>query len=492
MANLAAILQPYIDSMLTESNVNKIILVTHLQQIQLEQQLVPLLRNVDIVIAGGSSAILADSNDRLRPGDNAFGAYPIVATTADSKPCIIVSSGDEYKYLGRLVIDFNAAGEVIPSSINTAISGSYVTDSAAVIAAWGSFNAAFRPGSKASLVKTLVDAVRNVVVAKDGNIVGKTNVYLEGRRAFVRSQETNLGSLTADANIWYARQIDTTVSISLKNGGGIRSEIGEVNEVTPGVFSTLPPAPNPLANKLRGDVSRLDIENSLRFDNKLTLVTVTAGQLKRLMEHGINGWAPTATPGSFAQIGGIRLSFNPTNAAGSKIQNLLAFRATGKLDTIVLNGTLTSDSNRTYRMVTLNFLATGGDRYPFTGTTGLLSLDTVISVDGPIPYFVRGGEQDALAEYLFSFHRTTPFGVAETPAQRDSRIQNLSLRNDSVLTSVASKSIQNQVKLYPNPAKNEVRYETTLSVSAAWANTSNGRGFNYHCGTEKMLWIYPI
>ena len=29
-------------------------------------------------------------------------------------------------------------------------------------------------------------------------------LYLDGRRSQVRTQETNLGDLTADANLWYA------------------------------------------------------------------------------------------------------------------------------------------------------------------------------------------------------------------------------------------------------------------------------------------------
>ena len=38
--------------------------------------------------------------------------------------------------------------------------------------------------------------------------LGKTGVYLAGDRGDVRTQETNLGNLTADANLWYARQFD--------------------------------------------------------------------------------------------------------------------------------------------------------------------------------------------------------------------------------------------------------------------------------------------
>ncbi|MFC6775212.1 hypothetical protein [Methylobacterium gregans] len=48
---------------------NKVIVGTHLQQLSNEQALAPLLRNVDILIGGGSHTLLSDGDDRLLPGD---------------------------------------------------------------------------------------------------------------------------------------------------------------------------------------------------------------------------------------------------------------------------------------------------------------------------------------------------------------------------------------------------------------------------------------
>ena len=79
---------------------------------------------------------------------------------------------------------------------------------------------------------------------QDGNIFGKTDVYLEGRRTEVRAQETNLGDLTADANLWYAQKTDGAVIVSIKNGGGIRDSIGRI-EAVGGDVEKLPPAANP-------------------------------------------------------------------------------------------------------------------------------------------------------------------------------------------------------------------------------------------------------
>lgn len=65
MPALATILQPFIDSLVNNHGVNKVVLVTHLQQFQLEEALAPLLRGIDVIIAGGSDGIFANPGQRL-------------------------------------------------------------------------------------------------------------------------------------------------------------------------------------------------------------------------------------------------------------------------------------------------------------------------------------------------------------------------------------------------------------------------------------------
>jgi 2',3'-cyclic-nucleotide 2'-phosphodiesterase (5'-nucleotidase family) len=155
--------------------------------------------------------------------------------------------------------------------------------------------------------------VQAVISSKDGNVFGRTEVFLDGRRSEVRSEETNLGNLSADANLFVAKQVDAGVMVSLKNGGGIRAEIGAV--LGQPVPSELPPLANPTAGKPEGGISQLDIENSLRFNNALSIVSVTAANLERLFEHAVAATAPGATPGQFAQIGGVSFSYDLTKTA---------------------------------------------------------------------------------------------------------------------------------------------------------------------------------
>ena len=129
-----------------------------------------------------------------------------------------------------------------------------------------------------------------MITRQFGNVVGYTKVYLDGRRSKVRTEETNLGNLSADANLWYANQLSKQpVHLSLKNGGGIRTGIGSAL-VPPGATDyklfTLPPLQIE-AKTAEGGVSESHLRATLRFDNGLVLVSVTSAELKDLLENGL-------------------------------------------------------------------------------------------------------------------------------------------------------------------------------------------------------------
>jgi 2',3'-cyclic-nucleotide 2'-phosphodiesterase (5'-nucleotidase family) len=457
MAELAAILQPYLDQMAAQG-INKIVLLSHLQQYQNELALAPLLRGVDVIISAGSHAVFADGTDALRSGDVAREGYPVFRTGADGKPVAIVSTSGEYSYVGRLVVDFDANGVLITDpdgsgplqtgGVNPVISGAYATTDATVAQLWTSGDP-YADGTRGGEVRQLTSAVQSVIAAKDGNVLGYSNVFLEGRRGEVRTEETNLGNLTADANLYIARQIDPGVMVSLKNGGGIRAEIGTV--IGQPVPSELPPQANTAVGKPNGGISQLDIENSLRFNNNLTIVTVTAQNLERLFEHSVAAVAPNATPGQFAQVGGVTFSYDPSRTAqvvnattgvvtteGQRIQNLVIRNDQGEIvDRIVENGVLQGDANRQIKVVTLSFLADNGDSYPFlpytvAGTRTDL-LNNAGLTDGNAIFAAKGSEQDALAEFLAARHSTSAsaFSSLDFGPNLDMRIQNLAVRSDT-------------------------------------------------------------
>ena len=334
------------------------------------------------------------------------------------------------------MVDFDANGNVIAGSVDPDVSGAYATTDEVVDDLYdgnttvdvdndGDVDAAdadpFADGSRGDLVDDIAQAVGDLIDVQDGNIFGSTSVYLEGRRGEVRTEETNLGNLSADANLWYAQKVDATVLVSIKNGGGIRDSIGNVYAVG-GVAEENPPSANPDVGKEEGDISQLDIANSLRFNNSLSLVTVTAAQLLEVLEHAVKATTATATPGQFAQIGGIAYSFDIDNPAGNRVQSAALIDENGNpILALVENGDLVVDPNMAIRMVTLSFLLTGGDSYPFAAFiaanptfANVVNLTpSLVPDDGQVANFAaEGTEQDAFAEYLAANYSDTPYDVA--------------------------------------------------------------------------------
>ena len=438
---LAAEIQSDVDVLLaTNPDVNKVILLSHMRELGIELELATRLRSVDIIVTGGSNTRLVDENDRLRVGDTEQGNYPLFTTDADRNPVAVVSNNGNYKYLGRLVVDFDHHGVIIPDSYNPNVGGSYATDAQGVADLGGLVNPE---------IQAIVDSLQDVVVQQESNFFGVSSVYLNGDRNSVRRQETNLGNLTADANLAIARDFDPDVVISFKNGGGIRNSIGRVVVPTgAGMFVTLPNEAvidgNGNIVKPEGGISQNDIANALSFNNGLTLVTLTAAQLLAIAEHGVASITSndTTSPGSFPQISGFSFSFDLTREPGNRVRSLAIEDETGKdLDVVVRAGEIVGDPNRTFRMVTLNFLAGGGDGYPFpqgeSANQLVLAGDAGVPPTGNATFAPDGTEQDALAEYLFRNFLTTPFSQADTHRDLDTRLQNLAFRADTVIDSVS-------------------------------------------------------
>jgi 2',3'-cyclic-nucleotide 2'-phosphodiesterase (5'-nucleotidase family) len=439
-------IQPAIDA-LTEQGINKIILLAHMQDIAIEKELATLLSNVDIIVAGGSNTLLADNNDRLLAGDTAADTYPLQYTDAAGNPTLLVNTDGDYKYLGRLVADFDADGVLITDLLDSSINGAFAADQTSVDALNGTVN------SEVASIKT---GLQLVLAERDGNILGNSTVYLDGRRSQVRTQETNLGNLTADANLWQAQQYDSTVQISIKNGGGIRDDIGLVSYPAGATsaddltFSVNPA--NELVGKEAGDISQFDIEGTLRFNNGLVIMDITAETLHEVLEHAVSN--VEGVSGRFPQVAGIRFSFDPEGTArvadgttvtqaGNRVQSIAVVDSDGNVtDTLVSNGALQGDPNRTFKIVTLNFLTSdsdsdnvGGDGYPWSyPLTNWEDLEEALTDDGSSEFADPGSEQDALAEYLLAnfANASSAFNEAETGTTDDERIQNLGDRSDTV------------------------------------------------------------
>ncbi|HEY7804702.1 MAG TPA: DUF4214 domain-containing protein, partial [Orrella sp.] len=275
--------------------------------------------------------------------------------------------------------------------------------------------------------KQLADAVDGIIGEKIDNVAGYTDVYLNGARDSVRNQETNLGDLTADANLVAVRdhiaqtmpELSSVPLVSLKNGGGIRADIGLA------LGTSGPEAP------VGGVVSQLDIETSLAFNNGLALVETDAAGLVSLLEHGLA--TAGTTSGRFPQIGGLALSYDTDRPEGDRIVSLQIDGVNGQAGTpIVVDGQLVAEPDMAVNIATLDFLALNdGDGYAFSEVASQIT-PLVQSEDKT--FDTPLAEQNALYQYLKSNHgsQSTAFDQTDVGPAQDTRLQNLEDRQDSV------------------------------------------------------------
>ncbi len=456
--------------------VNKIIMVDQLDELQRNKDLAPLVSGIDIMVAGGGHERMGDANDVAAPfsGHDAnfiADAYPIVTAGSDGKPTLIVTTDTEYTYLGRLVVDFDADGVLNVAALNNTINGAYASTEANLQAAYGTTNSAatiIADSTIGSAVKAITSAINTVVVAKDGNVYGYTNVYLEGDRVFGRTQEVNLGNITADANALKARAAlglgNGNAVFSLKNGGGIRASLGSV--LANG--TKVAPIANAITGKPSGGISQLDIENALRFDNKLMVFDATPLGLKNILEYaaGLSS-GPTVQNGGYAQVGNIRFSYNSALPSGSRLRSAALVNEAGdSLAKIVENGAVVVTAPPLIKCVALSFTANGGDNYPIKYlnpptntivnnetsnfrlllTNGGLSAEITnrnLDFTAATTYTSLGltagdvlGEQKAFQDFLAARHPSlaTAYSAADTAVALDTRIQQLASRADTVLS----------------------------------------------------------
>ncbi|WP_174762980.1 5'-nucleotidase C-terminal domain-containing protein [Anabaena sp. UHCC 0187] len=399
---IASVLQPTID-ILTDQGINKIILLSDLPSFDLDQELIKQLQGVDVLLSG-TTTFLADDTDTLRPDDTVNGTYPLLTTDKDNNPALIVTGGNQYKYLGRLVLDFDAEGKIITENLDPTINGMYATTDEMVQSVWEGQDP-LASGSKGALVKELTDSITQLIELKDTRIFGKTDVLLNGERNSLRTEETNFGDMLADANLAAAQKIDPTVAVAIQNAGSIRASL-------------------PV-----GEISQLDVETVLRFNNELLLVTVTASELKTLLENGVSRASAGETSGRFPQVSGLKFSFDTTDAesntipVGERIQTLALVDNEGNItDVIVQNGEIVGDADRSIRVVTLKFLADGGDDYDFPSLG-----ENVVNAEIT--------EQQSFKDFLEAYQENA-YNVGETLASEDLRIQNLDKRNDNIIPDV--------------------------------------------------------
>jgi len=460
-AALAATIQEDVDALLEANpDVDKVILLSHQQVLAVEETLATLLTDVDIIMAGGSNTVLLDETDAGFGGEEAADVYPLFFEDAEGAPVAVVNTDAAYQYLGRLVIDFDENGNIVPDSYDAELSGAFATDADGVARVGAEGNADPE-------IEAIAQMVEDTIVAGESNFFAVTTEFLNAERDGggvdgVRTQETNLGNLTADANLFYVREnFDDTVVASFKNGGGIRANIGAIVQPGGGGPAVRVPPEGVPGAKPEGGISQNDVADTLAFNNGLTLLSLTGPQLLAVLESTVANYTSLqASAGDWGQFGGIRMSFDPSREPGDRVISAAIVDETdgSVIAPIVVDGEAV-EGDETYRIVTLNFLADGGNPgLPVTdpedegfdpdiaAATNRVDLADDESFTGPATFAPDGSEQDALAEYLlavFGNEADDPtVDLVDTTPVQDLRIQNLAFRADTVLDPAVAPGVE--------------------------------------------------
>ena len=194
--------------------------------------------------------------------------------------------------------------------------------------------------------------------------IGSTAGPLDSRRNIVRSQESAIGDLIADA-----MRGANGADIAITNGGGIRAD----RTYDPGTVLT-----------------RRDILTELPFGNVTVVTEVTGQQVMEALENGFSQVEDGA--GRFPQVSGLKVVANLKAPAGKRVVSVMV-------------GDKPLDPAAKYKVATNDFMLKGGDGYTaLAGGKVLIGprSGTLMATD-VINYIEAAGKVDAKIEGRITF-----------------------------------------------------------------------------------------
>ena len=170
-------------------------------------------------------------------------------------------------------------------------------------------------------------------------VLGESKVTLD--QTTCQKQECLLGDFMADAMLDYRVSAGQKVDFALINAGGVRATIDI------------------------GPITRGEVLTSFPFGNSLIQLSLTGDYIWKVLEGIVSGASQINQKPvtSFLQVSkGIKVEYNPANANGTRLVR-------------VAIGGQPLDRAKNYTVVTLDFLAGGGDNF-LTPTNNFVTLDT--------------------------------------------------------------------------------------------------------------------
>lgn len=299
-----------------KTDVNRIVLLSHLGYDE-DQQLASRTEGLSLIIGGHSHTLLGDMED-------AKGKYPTIVEDRKGHEVFIVTAYRWGEYLGAIDLTFDREGHALAYH-----------------------GAPIHMDNSTRLDEELDDKIQEWAEAFAdfaAEVLGTTDAVLVQETC--QEGDCLLGQVMADAMLEYrVNQTEGTddakADLALINAGGVRAEINE------------------------GDITRGEVLTAFPFGNAIVELQFSGADLRKVLEGAVsyvNQFNNQEITSWFQVSKGVLIQYNPQNEAGSRLVD------------VTIDGEAIEDG-RDYRVVTLDFLAGGGDNI-FEATDDFITLDT--------------------------------------------------------------------------------------------------------------------
>lgn len=303
--------QRAIDEIRETTNITRIAALTHIGYEE-DQKLAEETTGLYLIMGGHSHTPLGDFED-------AEGPYPTIVENKDGEEVFIVTAYRWGEYLGYIDVLYDEEGKILEyhgGPIHVTNSTEQDPDLQAQIEEWAEPFEEFA-----------------------AEVLGVSDVELD--QSSCQESECTLGNFMTDAMLAYRKNNSDEVDFAIINAGGIRATIDE------------------------GDITRGEVLTSFPFGNSIVELTLTGQEIWDVLEgivSGVNQENGEEVTSFFQVSRGIVVDYNPDGETGSKLVSV-------EINEEPL------DAEKEYTVVTLDFLAGGGDNF-FQPTTDFISLDT--------------------------------------------------------------------------------------------------------------------
>lgn len=302
------------------TKVKRIVALTHLGY-DVDQKLAQQTEGLSLIIGGHSHSLLGDM-------EKAEGKYPTIVTDLSGREVFVVTAFRWGEYIGSIDLIFDKDGRAL----------SY-------------HGAPIHMDNRTALEPSLqrnITAWRGPFEKYSAEVIGSTKNVLD--QSSCQKGDCLLGQVIADAMFDYRKKqnnaTDGRPDFAFINAGGIRATIDQ------------------------GSITRGQVLTSFPFGNAITQLQYSGADLRKVLESCVSRMSQfnqKKTSSWFQVSSNIAIAHNPAQKEGSRLVN------------VTIGGKPLDDSAK-YNLVTVDFLAGGGDNLLKPGAKDFVTLDTLDQV----------------------------------------------------------------------------------------------------------------